>query len=79
MIAKAMELASQFKSARERLGLSQSQAAQQWDVNLRTLQDWEAGRRFPRGPVLQRLWPILFPPDPKPDASSGKRRRKPSA
>lgn len=64
MIANLVELASQFKAARERLGLSQSQAAAEWKVPLRTLQQWEIGRRFPRGATLQRLWPILFPSAP---------------
>ena len=61
MITKMSEQASQFKAARERLGLSQSEAAKQWEVPLKTLQSWEQGSRFPRGRTLQRLWPILFP------------------
>ncbi len=60
-----MDLASQIKAARARLGLSQSQAATSWRVNLKTLQNWEQGRSLPHGKELERLWPILFPPPSK--------------
>ncbi|MBC7367567.1 MAG: helix-turn-helix transcriptional regulator [Undibacterium sp.] len=73
MISKNMELASQFKSARARLGLSQSQASQAWKVNLRTLQGWETGKSWPQRPTLQRLWPILFPSAPSSSTSTRKR------
>ncbi len=72
MIANTVELASQFKAARHRLGLSQSQAAHAWKINLRTLQDWEIGRRFPRGETLNRLLPILFPNGPGSSTSTRK-------
>ncbi len=61
MITNTVDLASQIRGARERLNLSQSEAAQKWDIPLKTLQNWEQGRSFPRGKTLQRLWPILFP------------------
>lgn len=37
------------RSIRERTGLSQSQFAQLLGVSLRTLQEWEQGRRVPSG------------------------------
>lgn len=36
-------------SARQRLGTSQSEFAEMLGVSLRTLQDWEQGRRKPSG------------------------------
>ncbi|MDR1283430.1 MAG: helix-turn-helix domain-containing protein [Opitutaceae bacterium] len=56
-----MGLSTQIKATRERLGLSQSQAAKAWGVPKQNLKNWEAGRNAPRGQTLQRLWPILFP------------------
>jgi len=46
------ELAQSFRPAdltamRKRLGLSQSAFARRFQINLRTLQDWEQGRRAP--------------------------------
>jgi putative transcriptional regulator len=46
------ELAQTFRPAditaiRKRLGLSQSAFARRFQINLRTLQDWEQGRRAP--------------------------------
>jgi putative transcriptional regulator len=46
------ELARMFRPAsvrelRERLGLSQAAFASRYRINLRTLQDWEQGRRVP--------------------------------
>ena len=40
---------------RERLGLSQSAFAALLGVSVRTLQDWEQGRRTPAGPALSLL------------------------
>jgi DNA-binding transcriptional regulator YiaG len=51
--------AKQVKEARRRLGLSQSQAATKWGVNLRTLQEWEQAKILPRGETLLRLLPLL--------------------
>lgn len=64
MIAILVSLSSQFKNARERLGLSQSQASVAWKVKLETLKKWEQGKRQPRRDELERLWPILFPDQP---------------
>ena len=40
---------------RERIGLSQSQFAKLMGVSVRTLQDWEQGRRAPSGPTRTLL------------------------
>ncbi len=61
MTAETPKLATQIKAARERLGLSQSEAAAAWGVPVRTLQKWEQSSSTPRGETLARLWPILFP------------------
>ncbi|MBC8012338.1 MAG: helix-turn-helix transcriptional regulator [Burkholderiales bacterium] len=70
MTTEPPKLATMIKAARERLGLSQSEAAEAWSVPLKTLQKWEQATRSPRGETLARLWPILFP-EPK--------KRKPKA
>jgi DNA-binding transcriptional regulator YiaG len=51
----SQELASKLKEAREKLGLSQSQAAKAWDIPLSTLQHWEQDERTPRGLALRLL------------------------
>ncbi|NQX00091.1 helix-turn-helix domain-containing protein [bacterium] len=43
------------KSIRERLGLSQSRFAALMGVSVRTLQNWEQGRREPEGPAKALL------------------------
>ena len=56
-----MNLATYLKAARARLGLSQSQAAEAWDVPLKSLQRWEQVEgSMPRGEVILRLLPVLF-------------------
>ncbi|GFO62296.1 helix-turn-helix domain-containing protein [Geomonas paludis] len=40
---------SPLASARQRIGLSQSEFARMLGVSLRTLQEWEQGRRKPSG------------------------------
>lgn len=50
-----------IKSARERAGLSQSQAAKAWDIPIGTLQAWEQGVRRPGGVHLAKLLPIIIP------------------
>ena len=40
---------------RARIGLSQSQFAKLMGVSVRTLQDWEQGRRAPSGPARTLL------------------------
>jgi len=59
---KNQQFAKQVKATRARLGLSQAGAALVWRVNINTLQDWEQGRRLPRGATLLRLLPILSAP-----------------
>ena len=54
-----MELSTEIKDARRKLGLSQSQAAKAWDIPLSTLQDWEQGQHKPRGLALKTLRTIL--------------------
>lgn len=53
------ELASKLKAARERLGLSQSQAAKAWAIPLDTLKNWENDRRTPRGLALVTINKLL--------------------
>ena len=40
---------------RERIGLSQSEFAELLGVSVRTLQEWEQGRRMPSGPARTLL------------------------
>lgn len=61
MKSQRMNLASQIKAARERLKLSQSQAAKAWGVPVKSLQNWEQNRSSPQGKTLERLWSVLFP------------------
>ncbi len=50
-----VEMPSDARGIRLRLGLSQSAFAALLGVSVRTLQDWEQGRRKPRGPALALL------------------------
>lgn len=52
-------LSERLKAAREKLGLSQAEAAELWKVNLRTLQSWESGRYAPTGFALAQLDELL--------------------
>lgn len=52
-----------IKTIREQTGLSQSKFALTIGVNLRTLQNWEQGRRQPHGPALTLL--TIFKNDPE--------------
>lgn len=52
-------ISQRIKSAREKLGLSQGQAAEKWNLRLQTLQQWEHGRREPRGLYRERIETIL--------------------
>ena len=56
-----------IKAKREQAGLSQSQAARAWGISKRTLQEWEQGRRAPRGLYLQAIERIL-------EKSAGRRK-----
>jgi putative transcriptional regulator len=62
------ELAQSFRPAditamRKRLGLSQSAFATRFQINLRTLQDWEQGRRAPEEIARTYLRVIAHDPD----------------
>lgn len=58
-------LAERIKGARNRLNLSQSQAAEEWGISKRTLQQWEQSRSSPRGLALKALESILAAAAPK--------------
>ncbi|BCX18535.1 MAG: transcriptional regulator [Geminicoccaceae bacterium] len=51
------------KAIRDRLGLGQSAFAALVGVSVRTLQDWERGRRMPRGPALALLRVVARHPE----------------
>jgi DNA-binding transcriptional regulator YiaG len=48
-----------IKAARERLGLSQSQAARKWGFPKQTISAWETGVRTPTGLYGQKIERIL--------------------
>ena len=52
---KHIKVPEDIKSIRQRLNLSQSAFAALLGVSKRTLQDWEQGRRKPRGPACSLL------------------------
>lgn len=49
------DIASRLKAWRDRLGLTQRQAAERIVVSERTFQQWGQGRRAPRGLALNTL------------------------
>lgn len=51
------------KSIREKTGLSQSQFALLIGVSLKTLQNWEQGRRYPVGPARALLKIVCNDPE----------------
>ena len=51
------------RAVRERLGLSQEAFADRFHLSLRTVQDWEQGRRVPEGPARVLLQIIERDPD----------------
>jgi len=57
------EFRHDVKSVREKTGLSQSQFALLIGVKVKTLQNWEQGRRRPRGPARALL--KIVQADPK--------------
>ncbi len=63
------EVARKVKAAREKAGLSQSQAASVWGVPKATLIKWEQNQRTPRGLALEalnaKLDAILAEPPPR--------------
>ena len=54
-----MQIAERIKTARQKLGFSQADAAKKWQLSVRTLQKWEQGDRSPRGLALRELERIL--------------------
>ena len=52
---KIVFLPSNVKSIREKMDLSQSAFAGLLGVSVRTLQEWEQGRRVPKGPAQALL------------------------
>ena len=52
---KTVELPSDVKKIREKMSLSQSAFAGLLGVSVRTLQEWEQGRRNPKGPAQALL------------------------
>jgi len=53
--ASELSVPSKPRSIRQRLQLSQSEFAGMLGVSIRTLQDWEQGRRSPQGPAVALL------------------------
>jgi len=51
------------RSVRRKMRLSQSEFAALLGVSLRTLQNWEQGRRSPTGPAMQLLRVAAVRPD----------------
>ena len=51
--------AQRIKEQRERLGISQREAARKWRFAQTTLSSWESGTRIPAGLYLERLERIL--------------------
>ena len=58
------------EAARAKLGLSQSEAAAEWGINTRTLQQWEQDQQTPKGfaltALMEKLDAILTPPRANP-------------
>ncbi len=52
---RMIELPADVKAIREKTGLSQSAFAGLLGVSVRTLQEWEQGRRTPKGPAQALL------------------------
>ncbi|MCC7201974.1 MAG: helix-turn-helix domain-containing protein [Nitrospirae bacterium] len=50
-----VEVPSDVKKIRDNLNLSQSAFAAIMGISIRTLQDWEQGRRKPSGPAMALL------------------------
>lgn len=55
----SQELRNQLKMARQKTGLSQSQAAKAWGIPLRTLISWENDQATPRGFALKAISDLL--------------------
>jgi putative transcriptional regulator len=55
---------AEIQEARTALGMSQADFARTFRLNVRTLQDWEVGRRTPTGAAGVLLWLIRAMPKP---------------
>ena len=55
---------SEIQDARTTLGMSQAEFANAFRLNVRTLQEWEIGRRQPTGAAAVLLWLIATIPQP---------------
>lgn len=55
-----MTPAEQIKSIRARTGLTRAAFAAEYDLPLRTLEDWEAGRRQPPPYVIRLLSEVVL-------------------
>lgn len=53
----------EVKAVRERVGLSQSEFAGLMQVSVKTLQNWEQGRRTPTGPAAALLKIVANSPE----------------
>jgi putative transcriptional regulator len=53
----------EIRATRERLGMSQSQFAEAFHLNLRTLQAWEIGNGKPSGPAGVLMWLVCHAPE----------------
>ena len=52
---KTVQMPPDVKTIRQKIGLSQSAFAGLLGVSVRTLQEWEQGRRTPKGPAQALL------------------------
>ena len=50
--------ASEIKTLRERLGMTQAEFAASFHLSIRTVQKWEQGSLRPSGPTAVLLWLI---------------------
>jgi DNA-binding transcriptional regulator YiaG len=56
---KKESFAKRLKAAREKLGISQAEAAKKWGFDLGTLQAWEQEYRNPAGLYREKLEGVL--------------------
>jgi putative transcriptional regulator len=56
--------AGEIQQARTALGMSQAEFAEAFHLSVRTLQEWEIGRRQPTGAAAVLLWLIATIPQP---------------
>jgi putative transcriptional regulator len=55
---------AEIQQIRSALGMSQAEFAAAFHLNLRTLQEWEIGRKVPSGAAAVLLWLIATIPQP---------------